>query len=588
MVISCQFSTTAQHSSATQPNSYPVPKKNRRSFRGLCSRLSCGLGLTMLSALWAIPALGAERIAFFYPPFGEFSISVRDLEVFAKEGKITKDFAFYAKRLTSRQLKALQYLLSQQFDVSPLTVYRFTHTPIGDTILTRLGLDLQPDYGQNGKYALRVALYEAATAPQGLTVINVLHHFPSATIRVDIQRSKQVVSEISKLFRLRDVIVRAIQKQAEATDLSVPAFPESDLRQKGPFKWRSQTLTFTNPQRSSPSTVNADIYLPQGIKKSIPVIVISHGIASNRRTFAYLAQHLASWGMAVAVLEHPDTSGEAFEQFFAGFDRPPLPSSFVNRPLDVKYLLDTLQQKAQENPAEFGQLNLQQVGAIGQSLGGYTVLALGGAQLNWQNLRQKCEQLKTNLSFDLALLLQCRATDLPLDTSNNLRDERVKAVLAINPVGSEIFGQQGQGLSQIQVPLMMVAGSNDVFAPPLEEQILPFTGLTTPNKYLVVAQNGTHFSFLGGEGKGVLPVPPELIGPDPALARSSLQALSTIFFKVYLVNQAEYRPYLSNSYVKFIGASPFNLSLVQSLSDTTIAQLKKSLAAKTLKKATFP
>lgn len=542
----------------------------------------------MLSALCAIPALGAERIAFYYPPFGQFSISVTDLEIFGKEGRITRDFAFYAKRLTPAQLSALRYVVSQRFDVSPLTVYRFTHAPIGDTILTRLGLDLQPDYGQNGKFALRVALYEAAADSQGLSVINVLRYFPSSTIWVDIQRSKQVVAEISKLFRLKDLIIGAIQKQAGATAQSVAALGESDLREKGPVKWRSQTLTFTNPKRSAPSTVNADIYLPQGTKGPIPVIVISHGIASNRRTFAYLAQHLASWGMAVAVPEHPDTSGEAFEEFFAGFARPPLPTAFVNRPLDIKYLLDTLQQKAQENPAEFGQLNLQQVGVIGQSMGGYTVLALGGAQLDLQNLRQKCAQLKTNLSFDLALLLQCRATDLPPNTSNNLRDERVKAVLAVNPIGSEIFGQQGQGLSQIKVPLMMVSGSNDVFAPPLEEQILPFTKLTTSNKYLVVMQGGTHFSFLGGEGKGVLPVPPELIGPDPALGRPSLSALSTAFFKVNIANQTEYRPYLSDAYVKSIGAKPFNLSLVQSVSDTTTAQLKRDLATKALKSASFP
>ncbi len=558
-------------------------KKKRWNVRKLYSQVSFALGFGIVSTFSAIPAFGAERISFFYPPFGQFSVSIQDLEIFAKEGKITPNFAFYAKRVKPEQLAALRESLSQRFDVSPLTVYRFTHSPIGETILNRLGLDLKADVEQNGFYSLRAALYDAASDPQGLTIINVLHYFPSATIWLDINRSQQVVAEISKLLKQKDLVIAAIQHQAAATAQPSGNF-RSDLRLKGPLKWRSQTLTFTNPQRPAPSTVTADIYLPQGTTGPIPLIVISHGIASDRKTFAYLAQHLASWGMAAVALEHPDTNGEAFEQFFAGFDRPPLPTAFVNRPLDVKYLLDTLQQKAQSDPAEFGQLNLQQVGAIGQSMGGYTVLALGGAPLELKNLGQKCEQLKTNLSFDLSLLLQCRATDLPSATYN-LRDERVKAVLAVNPIGSEIFGEQGQGVSLIQVPLMVVSGSNDVFAPPLEEQIFPFTKLTTPNKYLVVLQNGTHFSFLGGEGKGVLPVPPELIGPDPALARPELSALSTAFFKVYLGNQGEYRSYLSESYVKSISASPFNLNLVQSW---TAAQLKEALTSKAPKNNTSP
>jgi predicted dienelactone hydrolase len=234
---------------------------------------------------------------------------------------------------------------------------------------------------------------------------------------------------------------------------------------------------------------------------------------------------------------------------------------WVNRPLDVKYLLDELEQKSQSDPAWQGQMNLQQVGVIGHSLGGYTVLALAGAKPKFAQLRQKCNQIEPSQALNLAVMLQCRATDLPLANSN-LQDPRVKAVLAINPVTSTIFGQEG--LSQIQVPLMMVAGTEDYFTPPVPEQILPFTWLTTPNKYLVLTAGGTHFSFLGGEGQEALPSS-ELIGPDPALARPSMDALSTAFFKTHLANQPEYRPYLNQSYVSSISQSPFALSLVQSL-----------------------
>ena len=66
-----------------------------------------GLGV-LYTFLTAIPGLGAERISFFYPPFGEFSLSVNSLETFAKEGKIDDELSFYASRATPQQLAQLR------------------------------------------------------------------------------------------------------------------------------------------------------------------------------------------------------------------------------------------------------------------------------------------------------------------------------------------------------------------------------------------------------------------------------------------------------------------------------------------------
>jgi len=304
--------------------------------------------------------------------------------------------------------------------------------------------------------------------------------------------------------------------------------------------------------------------LPQGVTAQIPTIVISHGVASDRTTFAYLGRHLASHGFAVAVVEHPDTSSKKFERFLGGLDKPPQPDTFINRPLDIKYLLDELERRAQSSPD--WNLNLREVGAIGQSFGGYTVLALAGAELNFTQLQQECGDRERKISFNLSMLLQCRAKDLL--ANNRLQDNRIKAVLAVNPLSSSIFGQQG--LSQIQVPTMLVAGSGDVFAPPLPEQFHPFTWLTTPEKYLLVLEKGTHFSFLGAEGKGVLPVPPGLIGPNPAIARPVLSAVSTAFFQNYLQKRTEFANYLSQSYVEFLSPTPYNLSLVRNLTESQL------------------
>jgi predicted dienelactone hydrolase len=459
--------------------------------------------------------------------------------------------------------------------VNSTNVAQFTYSPIGVKFLELLGQVLQTQSGQNGFYALRAACILAAGDAQGLTILNMLRKFPNDSIRIDVNRSFRMTTEMAQLLKQREAIIGEILQQtnAEATFASQIDFSSKpDLSLLGPFTWQKETLTLNDRNRNR--VFPADIYLPQTqskgrTKQSAPVIVISHGLASDRNTFAYLAQHLASHGFAVAVLEHADNA-QRFQQFFAGFDKLPQPTELINRPLDVTYLLDELQRRSQSEPAWQGRLNLTQVGVIGQSMGGYTALAVAGAELNFEQLRADCGQLKPNDIFlNLSLLVQCRATELP-SLTYKLQDKRVKAVIAINPVSS-IFGSRG--LSEIQVPVMLVASQGDIFAPAVPEQILPFTQLTNLHKYLVLVEKGTHFSMLSQSvnDSGLPLLLPELNGLEPALAKRYLKVLSVAFAKTYVANQPEYQSYLSASYAKAITQAPLNLSLVQLLTTTQLA-----------------
>jgi predicted dienelactone hydrolase len=531
--------------------------------------VSAGVGLVSLTIAPAVFA--AERITFFYAPFGQFSIPVKDLEIFAEEGRLTNEFAFYAKRAKPEQLAALRDLLGRRFEISSVTVAQFTYSPLGENILTQMGYILRTESNQNGFYALRSAFILAAADRQGLSVINILRRYPLPTIKLDFPLSLRLASNAAQLFQRRDAIVAQIEQQSLAEHVENPvdvsALP--DLRSPGTSLWRKEILTITNPDRWDKAAIGnsaqfpVDVYLPQNRSSPAPVIVISHGVASDRNTFIYLAEHLASHGFAVAVVEHLGTSAQKFEKFLSGFDRPPLPTEWVNRPLDIKYLLDELAQRSQTDPTWQGQIDVQQVGVIGHSLGGYTVLALAGATLNFAKIQQQCNQTVSNQPFNLSVLLQCRANALETELAN-LQDDRVKAVLAINPLTSTVFGQEG--ISQIQVPVMLLSGADDYFTPAVPEQIIPFTWLKTPEKYLVMIAHGTHFSCLGGgEGGGVLPVPAQLIGPNPRLVHPAVNATSVAFFKFYLAQQTNYRPYLSSAYISGLSASPFRLSMVRSL-----------------------
>ncbi|WP_375477487.1 alpha/beta hydrolase [uncultured Nostoc sp.] len=531
------------------------------------------LGLGFLSTfLTATPGLGAERISFYYPPFGEFSLSVNSLETFAKEGKIDQDFSFYASRATPEQLAQLRDLLQQRFNVTPTLVSQVTYSPIGEQLVQQLGKLLLTESRKNGFYAIRASLIlSAADQQEGLTVVNLLRKFPSDTIRVNFTEGLRIVDDLSQLIKKKDQVFASLQKEAiaQAATSKIDFSQKPDLRSQGKFTWQKKSLELNDIRRSRRLPV--DIYLPSAGSKNtsellsppFPLIVISHGLASDRSTFVYLAEHLASYGFAVAVLEHPGSNAERFQQYFAGLAGPPDAAEFINRPLDIKYLLNELQRLDKSDPTLQGKLNFQQIGAIGQSFGGYTVLTLAGANINFEQLRQDCNP--DNSSFNLSLFLQCQANDLP-PKNYELKDDRIKAIIAINPIDSSVLGQ-GE-ISQIKIPVMLVAGSQDVFAPPVFEQIRPFTWLSDSNKYLALIENATHFSAIAEptSGNDVLPVPPALLGPDRAAIYSYLNALSVAFLETHLLNRPEYRSYLQPSYATFISKEPLNLSLLQSLS----------------------
>ncbi|MCV3213177.1 alpha/beta hydrolase [Plectonema radiosum NIES-515] len=533
------------------------------------------------------PVFGADRIDFYYPPFGDFSISTNDLELFAKQGKITSDFAFYTKRAKPEQLAQLREFLQTKFNISPTLVSQFTYSPIGEKILQRLGELVQVETRQNGFYALRSTLILSAADPEGLTLINILRRYPSPSIRLNFSETINTFGQLSDLLKKRDAVVAALQQLADnTTQAQIDFSQQPDIRLAGGLSSEKITLNLRDRSRKNQSgaiserNLDVDLYLPQSRQNKtdsfpspFPVIVISHGLAEDRNTFAYLAKHLVSYGFAVAVIEHPETNSKDFQQFLSGFASTPQATDLINRPLDVKYLLDELQRLNDSDVNLKGKFNLKQVGVIGHSLGGYTALALAGATINFQQVRKDCIP---NRSLNLSVFLQCGALELQPGIYP-IKDDRVKAILAFNPLSSTIFGSKG--VSQIQIPTMLLASSQDIFTPPVPEQIFPFTRLPNPDKYLALIENGTHFTVEidPPPSQTVIPVPNGLLGPDRTAAYSYVKALSVAFFETHLVNKPNYRPYLSESYARFISKAPLNLSLINSSSSEEIAQLLSKL-----------
>jgi predicted dienelactone hydrolase len=531
------------------------------------------LGLFALTAVCtAAPALGAERIYVTYGPL-EVSVPIESLTLFAKEGKIDSNLDGFAQYAKESQLAEIRNGLQAKAEISHVTIAQFLYTPQGEVLLERLGRVIQTKARQPGFYAIRAALILAASDPEGLTILNVLQKFPTYGIRIDIARGLGIANELTSLINRSNRTIAGVAKLSEtqaAEESGIPPAEMLQIQEKGPYNWKKSSVTLTSPNRDR--TFDIDIYLPLKSPQPAPVVVISHGLGSDRISYEYLAKHLASYGFAVAVPEHPGSNAQQIQDLVTGrANEVAEPAEFVNRPLDIKDLLDYLTKLSTTNPAYRGQLDLQRVGVIGQSFGGYTALTLAGAQINFAQLDKDCKL--ENETWNLSLLLQCRARSLERN-QYNFGDPRVKAAIAINPIASSILGETN--LSKIQIPVMVIAGTADTVAPALLEQIQPFTWLTSPNKYLVLMNNGTHFSTIDQSPQSVFVPPAQAIGPEPALARRYLSGLSLAFMETYLNNQSKFRPYLEPNYALSISRNTLGLRILRSLTPQQLQQFSSA------------
>ncbi|HEY9827357.1 MAG TPA: alpha/beta hydrolase, partial [Stenomitos sp.] len=244
-----------------------------------------------LSQAMAVPATAAERIFVNYSIFGR-SLSIRALEDYARTGQLSDELLSYSRFVPQQQLAQLREGLLQTVNLSPVSVSQFLYSPTGEILLSRLSQIIQTPQGQGSFYALRSALILSAADPEGMTPLSILRYYPSPDLVVNVEDIVRVVKEANWLLDQTASVTRQIQTLSAGTPLQPPASSQLlALRQPGPLKWEKYTLTLhdDSPKRLRYTrhirTLIADAYVPQTDQPQ-PVVVISHGLNSDRQSYA--------------------------------------------------------------------------------------------------------------------------------------------------------------------------------------------------------------------------------------------------------------------------------------------------------------
>ncbi len=553
---------------------YKLIKKGNNCYQSSLSRwlVSLALGVST-TALMAMPLKAAEKIFFYYSPLID-SLQVSSLEIFAEEGTIDKDLGFYMKLagVNEEEKKLFRELLTKKIDVEPVVLSRLLNTDEGERLLNFFGEVINIQGGGNGQYALRGAIVSAAFDEEGLTLMNFFRQL-ATNVQLDLrkaialQKDLELIVQATKLFTAE---IAQLSKQEIAQESSVNFAQLPDLRQLGTSGIKQQTWNLTDRDRNRSFYVN--VYQPEQWRSGkTPVVVISHGLGSRPEEFTEKAQHLASHGFFVVLPQHPGSDAQYSKDFQTGFHSDIFSlNEFIDRPLDISFTLDALEKR---NATEFeSRLDLENVGIYGHSYGGYTALAVSGANPtpNFAQLERDCD--REVQKFNTALLLECRALQLERK-DHNFRDERIQAVIASNAVNASIFGEQG--LSQIQIPVALGAGSYDPATPFVFEQARSFPWLDSSERYMVLEQGKTHIdlSKLDGGASRLLKMVPQLHLPSPRLISSYETAMTLAFFEVYIANNPDYRPYLQPSYASYLSeGEEFKAYMITGASSDNLTQ----------------
>jgi predicted dienelactone hydrolase len=140
------------------------------------------------------------------------------------------------------------------------------------------------------------------------------------------------------------------------------------------------------------------------------------------------------------------------------------------------------------------QIDPARIGALGFSLGGYTVLSTAGAQASKQGFIEYCDKYAGML--DCAWLakggIDLHAVDQKRYEQSN-HDSRLTAVVSIDPALSQAY--QAQSLANITTPIQLInlGASKEIPAAIDAGNLAPMI----PGSEMVHIEQATHFSFLG-------------------------------------------------------------------------------------------
>jgi predicted dienelactone hydrolase len=216
-----------------------------------------------------------------------------------------------------------------------------------------------------------------------------------------------------------------------------------------------------------------------------PLIVFSHGAGGSGEYYRPLVTGWVRSGYVVICPTHADSIALMTPQKRKGLrprdvvlDAVTDVRGWQERPRDVSFVLDSLDELERRVPQLAGKIDRTRVGAAGHSYGAMTTTILAGATI------------RTKAGGELMSLVE----------------PRVKAAIVLSGQGEGQMGFGEGSWDALKIPLLVMTGSEDRGArgqDPMWRKA-PFDGSPPGEKYWIFIQGATHMSFSGHDSNNAI------------------------------------------------------------------------------------
>ena len=258
----------------------------------------------------------------------------------------------------------------------------------------------------------------------------------------------------------RPIVIGEGTDQQLDGDLWYPALNPEGAPEEITYEFTAKMPDLTT---DAPSIIYGHALLDAPIDDSMgpyPLVVFSHGFSLNPEWYSTITEHYASHGFIVLAPEHveQDWNESALET--------------IDRPRDIKQTLDYAEEVTAPGGDLAGQIDMENVAVVGHSFGGYTTLAMAGAQLDLDASNKRCAELPPDdpkawicmplVGKEADMAARAGLDSVPEGMWPPFGDPRVSAII---PMAGDAFMFDKAGLSKITIPMMAIGGTADTGAP---------------------------------------------------------------------------------------------------------------------------
>jgi predicted dienelactone hydrolase len=214
----------------------------------------------------------------------------------------------------------------------------------------------------------------------------------------------------------------------------------------------------------------------------LPLLLLSHGFPGNRFLMSHFAENMASKGYVVASIDHFESTYDNNVGRFA--------STLYNRPFDQLFVLDEMARLSADLSSPLaGLVDADNTALLGYSMGGYGALITAGAGVTDASTRFGFSPRQETLAVHEA----------GSATHEALPDDRIKTVITIGPWGRQFGFFDEKGLAGIEIPLLVIGGSNDT--------VSSYDNGIRPIWEQAIHSDRALLTFEGGSHNTVAPIP---------------------------------------------------------------------------------